>query len=339
MEASTPVPATPECANASSIALQILEDEKVQEAKDLSPETQALRKRLVRKAKEAVKDPAIDQGGLEDGWKLLRKLMDSKTEIKTLQAQFKETSTELQMFKFLVSIGDWTMAIHNHVKTFETSVIEDWKKEYQAKLIASGTSGPQAQIDAEAATVNFAAIKGLQASETLEVVNPELDLVRTWRDAGELEGTEPSTPYLDRLDSTCKKAGISRRHYLELNRVCHQRNEAAHTAPPAIEDHFTTGNEVDWQAIWAICKTRKYEFKVEYLAGRITKDQYAFAIKTINKWFSNYVEGWKEDGSAIETKFAAKVRPKVFKDKERKRKRLDALQPESPYKKGKWDDI
>lgn len=85
------------------------------------------------------------------------------------------------------------------------------------------------------------------------------------------------------------------------------------------------------------CKDRKARLRESYSDGQPTEDWLKIFLKAIDVWFSLYVEGWTEDGDAIETSYARKSKAGALATSSRKR----AAMPEilGPYKRGKWDDV
>lgn len=87
-----------------------------------------------------------------------------------------------------------------------------------------------------------------------------------WSSSGKPDHSTPWTPYLDRIDNLCKKAGIPRSSYLELAKIYSARCEIAHKAPPKVDDFRIPDKDgsllsgiihVNWREMEKECERRE----------------------------------------------------------------------------------
>ncbi|KAL2015399.1 hypothetical protein VTK56DRAFT_5537 [Thermocarpiscus australiensis] len=183
------------------------------------------------------------------------KLKHLELQVERLERKCEETRTELQELRFLLAIGDWLAGIHNVAKSYEAIAQADLRGQLEADYKAKGVPGSAAQEFAK--QYDDFKVAPLCTSTTSGFVERELALVEEWRAAGEPEGSEPQTPYLDRLQALADKAKLSRAKYVQVIRQYGQRNDNAHSAPPRLEDHLKADLTVDWSSVKAACEVRK----------------------------------------------------------------------------------
>ncbi|KAJ4329103.1 hypothetical protein N0V84_000462 [Fusarium piperis] len=320
-----------------SIALGIIDDMRSRVSVKLSPETIKMKNKLFQKALRAVDDPEIDQDDLLDSWKMLSKLMDSRVVADKLTRQLDKSEKDLKDFNFHMRIGDWVHGIHDRTRGAETDFMKTYVDRLQKAYISSGIPGPKAHKLAMEYK-SFHVAKGFRVSDTLALIQPELDRIEQWRAEGEKEGEAPPTPYLDRVKALCDIIGINRGHYLDLIRIADKRNTLAHSAP-SLEDYFRTDGTINWREVRKACAKTKKLAKKHFKKGKLTDEQHGAFTGAVDTWLKAHVSSWTKHD---EPQLAAGVEKSISGAVERRKARdtkLSSKVPDSPWEKGKWDDI
>ncbi|KAH7141405.1 hypothetical protein B0J13DRAFT_608390 [Dactylonectria estremocensis] len=277
-----------------SIPVQIVKDVKRLCTRELSPETEILREDLLEEATRAINDANIDQSGLQRQLTMLNKLLDSrdkaeelKGKLEDVRGKLEEVSARTRDSDYSIHIGDWVGGIYGAVKCYEGQVQADIRKVLEKQFKSDGMTGVDADFAAKVHD-NFLAVKGYDCRSSVDLLQPELRLVREWRERGEPVGDEPATPYLDRIGAMCDKANGSRPDYILAARAYSERNQIAHYPPPRFEDHWVDGS-VHWDGIWAACKKHKIDVKNDCATGKITENQRDYYFKIIDIWMDSQV--------------------------------------------------
>ncbi|KAM6509239.1 hypothetical protein FSOLCH5_012240 [Fusarium solani] len=333
--ASVP-PVTPK-RKRDSIALDIIEGMRSRASVKLSPETIKIKNKLFQKALRALDDPDIDQDDLLDSWKMLSKLMDSRVVADQLKQQLDKSETTLKDFNLHMQIGDYIHGTHNRVKGVEETFVDEYRRTLQKEYTLSGIPGEKAKELAKEYDDFFVA-KGFRVSETLALIQPELDHIDQWRAEGENEGEAPPTPYLDRLKILCDIVGINRGHYIDLIRIADKRNTLAHSAPP-LEDHFKTDGTINWKGVRQACAKTKKLAKKHFKKGRLTDEQHGAFKGAVDTWLKAHVNGWTRHDEPQLAEGVEKAVKKASALMKKRKEKLSSKVPDSPWEKGKWDDI
>lgn len=319
-----------------SVALEIVEDIKRRCTKELNPETEAIKDRLVKQATDAIAIADIDHDDLQDRWKLLTKLIDSRD-------SDSRSFEEANRLNYFMEIGDWFGGIHKAVKAYEPEVQREVRAKLYAKLKSDGMGGKDREV-ASKLHDRFIVATGLSPNTTLSLVQPEMLLVEEWRKAGKPEGKGPETPYLDRIGAMCDKANVTRNVYLDALRISSDRNDAAHHPPPRPWDHLTADEKVDWKSVQAACRERELKVEEDFKNGKLLGHQRDSFIKFIDVWLNSHVSGLSEDGNPEATLAGTELAKQGKREQDKIGATKSTLEkpivpPPSPYEEGKWDDL
>ncbi|KAL2678863.1 hypothetical protein Neosp_009615 [[Neocosmospora] mangrovei] len=313
----------------------------------LSPETDATWKKCQAKAMRALEHPESDTGDLRDYYELTSKLAITKTaakealeahetQVASLERQLQESQRQSNRAQFEMRIGDWASGIQNILKDAETQLGKDAIAQLRVDLRAKGYS--TADIDKEVKnTQPFNAVKGLQVTEILRHVRPELDSIKRWKRRGAKAGDEPSTPYLDRIDTLCGRAGVSRSLYMSLLQVYNERNNRAHHPPP-LEKRIRPDGTVEWNSVRKVCKEHRRRAKRDLKRGKINEAECNLFTDTINAWLRCHVTANAKNELTPTTLGKGAVQ-KVLTGRKTRLNKSKAVVPDSPWTEGKWDDI
>lgn len=140
----------------------------------------------------------------------------------------------------------------------------------------------------------------------------------------------------------CQDAGLSRVDYLEIAKTYGARNEAAHNACVELTDHFDPEtNKVDWHAVKGACEKVKDGLQNDLNDGRITKENHAFFVFTIDTWLRMMVSAWPTDSPLPITPFGISKQADARLKYQGSRKKAEVHDPHhgTSYKRGKWDDL
>ncbi|RMJ04901.1 hypothetical protein BHE90_015301 [Fusarium euwallaceae] len=323
-------------------AHSILEEMEARGYTPVSPETDALWNKCKSKARRVLNHPEADVDDLKDHWKTVSKLVCAKTDAKEaaekhkaiekkLKGKLQESKDQLHNFENLMQIGDWAAGLQNIVKGAESEVVHEFVEDLKRKFKASGLSTDDAATEAQKYR-SFTVVHGFQATEILARVQPELDQIRQWRADGERRGHEPSTPCLDRIGAICLHVGIDRALYLSLLRIYDERNRTAHHPPP-FDEYIDSDGKMDWYEVRKACKTHRRRARRHFKKGKISEAQLDLFLETIDTWLRVQVS-YPRRGKPIPTAQGKKAVTKAHKGA-----RPAVMVPDSPWTKGKWDDI
>lgn len=123
-----------------------------------------------------------------------------------------------------------------------------------------------------------------------------------WLSSGADEASAPETPFLDRLERLCKKAGRSRPAVLKWIGEYSARNELCHKTPPKFEHHQKTIEKdgkvvmvnldkenpedcIDWVSMKAAIDERKANVEKEHEYSRCNKERRDFLIELIDAYW------------------------------------------------------
>ncbi|KAK5651819.1 hypothetical protein OQA88_11687 [Cercophora sp. LCS_1] len=306
-----------------------------------STSTAVSKKRIIDKAQRALLDPSIDQRDLFREFKMLIRTIYLEQRV----ARLEEAANRQD---FLRDIGDWAAAILVRAKKSEGGVKVDQQKLFKDQLEAGGMSGSLANKHKEDCD-GWHALQSLDTDVSLPILEQELQLIRDWHIGGQLAGSEPATPYLDRVQALALKLDIPRPLFLDFLRVSDDRNKASHNRPPVpsriVKQDLVTGSYmVDWEAIKEACVARKTVVESQMRSGKISEQHATLFNHAIDIYLRLHVCGEKDTDSVDDRKAFMELNTEAvnrYAKNEQKTagKVKPYMVPDLGYTPGKWDDL
>jgi hypothetical protein len=277
--------------------------------------------------------------GLVSEWNELRlELDESRLERNELRSELDELRSELDELNFLFDIGDWLSPIVSRLRHEEFTWFRSRSNARRDKLKVENPNATRKDIEDKLKSFKiWCLLRTYNTEEASTKVNTELDEVKDWKLEGSVDRRAPKTPALDRLENLSKSVEISRVSSIKWLNLSKDRNCTAHHPPPCLIDHLD-GDNVRWEEVSGKCEEAKKAIEEKYRKGLLTRERRDLSHKAIDTWLSLHVRRG-EDGSFVPTEYCTAQVATALKNRIKKRERDDIPEPESKYKRGKYDDL
>ncbi|KAG5764580.1 hypothetical protein H9Q72_007348 [Fusarium xylarioides] len=314
-------------------------------------------------------------------------LQQAKAELEESQEAERKAQADVSDFSFMLKYGDWfshlLKGIRFHEPTICKSDSDTFKGQYQAAYqdhldAVVEAAMAQAQADGVAyrgyskeqgnilraeessiqkranKTAKWDCLNGARhTTSARDMIQAERKAVLDWHESGGSEHTAPGTPFLDRIQRLCDKAGVTRLQCLEWINQYAERNEACHSPPPQVhtfwmknaagEDLEVNDPEhaytvIDWAAMKAAVDNFKAEIEAGYSDGSLSEERRTYIMGLADHYWKSYSTGTDTAGNPVPTDFAKGE----AKDYAKGRGKANPDPPQDylkEYHVGKWDDL
>ncbi|KAF4464737.1 hypothetical protein FALBO_8424 [Fusarium albosuccineum] len=338
------------------------------------------KQKQVEEAKRGRESAECEMASVQESLKSAEaKLESAEAELKEANKKEQDAKMALQDYELMFEFGDWFAGVLSRVRKTEDDVRCEQhaiiKKEYQHKnKVAKAEAEAKAKAEAKArgvayrgpvdfekvepqaqakAETEWHALEVRQVTDTHQWVKAEQAAVEDWRNNCGDESTVPTpdTPFLDRIELMCEKAGVTRSMCLQWIRHYSERNEISHNPPPRIRDYRKTiekdgkvvrveadkaEDTIDWVSMKATIDEHRADIEGRFEEGKLDKEKRDFYIELIDTYWRFLSEESDEAGNPVPTAYAKKAADDL-------KGKAEAKDPPEtyrrPYKKGKWDDI
>ncbi|KAF9767883.1 hypothetical protein IL306_014884 [Fusarium sp. DS 682] len=308
-------------------------------------------------------------------------LQQAKAQLDQMQANERQAQAEQSYFRFLLEYGDWFQFMLGAMRGPESKIagedISALKAQFNAaynihydQALAASENGLPSGIPAEQRDILGQEKKNIQnrardaakwdclngprhTTSSQDIINAERQSVLEWRENGQNASDAPGTPFLDRIQRMCVKAGITRLQCLDWIQKYAERNLACHKPPPKVSHYWiknVAGEEItvdrpenahtviDWAAMKADVDSLKNDIEAKHASGHLNDERKVYILELIDQFWKFHSEGTDAAGNPVITDFAQK-------QAEEYAKRRDNVKPLPPqdylksYQEGKWDDL
>ncbi|KAF5592347.1 hypothetical protein FPCIR_5668 [Fusarium pseudocircinatum] len=354
--------------------------------RELSPESSEQAETLLAAAtkSQAKSKSAALADKIQD---LEAQLQQAKAELEESQEAEQKAQADISDFSFMLKYGDWFSHLLKGIRFHEPEICKDdaeifrdqYKAAYQDHADAVKEAAvAQAQADgvayhgyseeqrvilmAEKASIQKRANKTAKwdclngarhTTSARDMIKAERKAVVDWHESGGSEHTAPGTPFLDRIQRLCDKAGVTRVQCLEWINHYAERNEACHNPPPQVHTFWmknAAGEDlqvdnpknayrvIDWASMKAAVDNFKAEVENKYTDGSLSEERRTCIMGLADHYWKSYSIGTDEAGNPVPTDFAKRE----AEDFANGRAEANPDPPHDYLKKyhvGKWDDL
>ncbi|KAF5027105.1 hypothetical protein F66182_817 [Fusarium sp. NRRL 66182] len=352
--------------------------------RELSPESSKLRDTLYEMANSGNADDG-HLGKLYSFWlskqikcaSLRDEVARLTTDNEKIRDEHEQARREIEDVEALLELGDWAAVCLGRIKSKEEAARKDERdalttdyqkqnvvRKEEAEMIAKAQAfannekyegpGPWGPVNPELeakADTNWNAMDGRNFHSVNEKIKGETKAINDWRKSGEEDSDLPPTPFLDRIQRMCDKAGVSRADCLRWVEAYSER-KAAHRPLPIILDFIkeieqngelvkvevdkqNPQDSIDWARFKAAVENRKEQVEERYAQGKIDESMRDRCIELMNEYWRPLSEHDDEDGNPIPSQYAKLLATNSL-DKAAKSPRPTAYRA---TKKPKFDDI
>ncbi|KAF4446816.1 hypothetical protein F53441_9597 [Fusarium austroafricanum] len=258
-------------------------------------------------------------------------LQQVKAQLEESQDAERKAQAEYSDLLFMIEYGDWFRLLLSAIRFQESGVckadvvifkaqyLDEWEVHRDAVEAAGkaqaeaegvpyhGPSEEQKRILGEEkrnvqkraeATARLDCLNGERhTTSARDMIEAEKQAILDWRESGQNESTAPGTPFLDRIQRMCDKAGVTRLQCLDWINQYAERNETCHNPPPRVSMFWmkdASGQDVEVDhpknahtAIdWAAMKAAVDNYKAEIDSNdSLSEERRAYIIELIDDYW------------------------------------------------------